>query len=425
MENSNLSMIKNVQDIPFAKGYSIVANTSLPEWFLTFKRNAFDFYLKNYSLVKSGIKDFILGEKFVVAEKNKFPSFDMFLKYPMLEIDAYTVVIVNGRYCSELSSEEDLPFSVFSDGISYSICDDADFLDGKLKCMDNPLVALNSAYLSNGVVIDIASNENIRKPIHIISITCCDDEKIFVNPRIFVNVGENSVVDIVESNLSFDEKYFENRVCQFNIGNNSKVNHYKYFNVSENSLVAENVFVDVKDEAKFNQVSFVKNVGKLDSFLQFEIAEKCDVNSVEAVDAKNKNDVDITALIKHNKNDSLSNVSLYSVVNDEAFVKFMTSVKCANKIEGVDTAQISRILLNSSKADGRIKPFQDIWSEKVKAYHGAVISGVDAKDLFFLESRGIGKDDAKTLILKSCLANILQNIHNEKIYNAFYNLIWL
>ncbi|MBR1544638.1 MAG: SufD family Fe-S cluster assembly protein [Alphaproteobacteria bacterium] len=425
MEKNNFSMIKNTKSIPFSNGYSIVANMPLPEWFLKFKRNAFDFYLKNYDSINSDVKKFILENKFLSVCVDKFPSFEMFLKYPMLDVEAYTIVIVNGRYCSELSTEEELPFSLFSDGISNSVSDEPDFLDGKLRCADNALVALNSAYLSNGVVLDVAKNEKIKKPIHIISVTCCDDEVVFVNPRIFINIGENSSVDIIESNLSFDEKYFENRVCQFNVGNGAVVNHYKYMNVSKNSLVTENNFVDVMDNAKFNHISFVKNVGILNSFSRFDIASNCDVNSVSSVDANVYEKADITADIKHNANGSLSNVSLFATASDEADVKFKTLVECANRISGVDTTQISRIILNSTGASGRIKPFQNIWSEKVKAFHGAVVSGVNPKDLFFLESRGINTEDAKNLILKSCLANILQNIHNEKIYNAFYNLIWL
>ena len=425
MTKNNFSMVDKDTTIPFTNGYSLFADAKNPEWFLKFKRKAFESYLKQYDLIDDKVKNFISCDDFCDVDINLVPSLEMLLKYPMLDIESYTMVLVNGKYCPELSSEEDLPFSVFSDGIGLSISDDGDFLNGKLKCDENPLVALNSAYLSNGVVVDIESGVKLSKPIHIISIICGDDEKFFLNPRVFVKVGDNVSVDIIESNLSMDEKYFENKVLQFNIGKNSFVNHYRYFNVSKNSLVTENDFFDLDDGAELNQISFAKNLGFLNKVYDFSIGESAKLSSLVSVDAKLKNLVGVDAIIRHLKNGGQSDVSLFAIANDDAEVDFKTSVECVKNISGVNTNQISRIILNSLKASGRIKPLQNIASEKVKAYHGAVVSGVNPKDLFFLQSRGLDEQDAKMLVLKSCLANILQNIHNEKIYDEFYNLIWL
>ena len=425
MKTNNLSAIANKDKIPFSKGYSLVASLNVPEWFLKFKRLGFETYLKNYNSVNSEVKNFIEKDDFKLLDFDVLPSLDMFLKYQMPDVEAYTIVIVNGRYYSDFSTDEELPFSVFSDGIACSLNDDSEFLDGKLKCDDNALVALNSAYLSNGVVIDIADGEKLLKPIHIISIVISDDEKFFVNPRIFVNVGKNISVDIIESNLSFDEKYFENKVCQFNIGKNSNVNHYKYYNVSGNSLLAENNFFNIETSSKFNQAVFYKKAGVVNSFYEFDVKNRASAESNISLFAKLKENFDMTVHIKHKEDDATSNVSLFATLDDEARVNFTTSVECEKNVKGIDTKQLSKMLINSSRAVGRIKPFQNIASEKVKAYHGAVMSGIQENDLFFLESRGIDRDTAKNLILKSCLCGMLQKIYDEKIYDVFYNLICL
>ncbi len=422
---SNFSMIEEKERIPFAQGYSLTAKPNMPEWFLKFRRAGFETYLKEYGSIDSTVRNFISGGNFESIAVELCPSLDMLLKYKMLDIEAYTIVLLNGRYCPELSYEDDLPFSVFSDGLGLSLSDDENFLNGKLKCDNNPLVALNSAYLSNGVVIEVEDGTKLLKPIHVISIVCCDDEKLFLNPRVFVNVGADASVDIIESNLSFEEKYFENKVVQFSVGKNSVVNHYSYYNVSKDSLMTENDFFEFADYSVFNQISFVKNSGILNKVYDFSVNEGGKLNSSVSVDSSDKNIVDVSAVIRHLKSQGESDVSLFAVAEDEADIRFKTSVECAKNIFDVNTNQISRILLNSVNARGRIKPLQNIASEKVKAYHGAVVSGVNPKDLFFLQSRGLDEKSAKTLVLKSCLANILQNIHNEKIYDAFYNLIWL
>ena len=425
MMKNNFSSVENKDNIPFSKGYNLVASLSVPEWFLKFKRFGFESYLRKYNSINPDIKKVISENNFEVPKILSLPSLEMLLKYQMIDVEAYTVILVNGRYCSELSIEEELPFSVFSDGISFSLNDDSEFLNGKLKCDDNALVSLNSAYLSNGVIIDIADGEKLLKPIHIISIVISDDENIFINPRVFVRVGKNVSVDIIESNLSFDEKYFENRVCQFVIGSKSVVNDYRYFNVSKNSLLVENNFFDIADDSVLNQVVFSKQSGVFNAYYEYDISQNADVESVMSVVGKNDGKTDIVAKLKHNKDDGKSNVSLFATLDDRAKAFFETSVECVKDIKDVNTKQLSKIILNSVNASGRIKPLQNIASEKVKAFHGAVVSGVSKDDLFFLESRGIKENVARALILKACLANILPNIHNEKIYDAFYNLILL
>ena len=259
----------------------------------------------------------------------------------------------------------------------------------------------------------------------IISIIISDDEKLFINPRVFVNVGKNVSVDIIESNLSFDEKYFENKVCQFVMGSGSTVNSYRYYNISDNSLSVSNDYFDIGNNSKFNQTVFFKKAGIVNSLYEFDVKKNaCAVANISLA-AKLKENFDMTAVIKHGEDDAESNVSLFATLDDDARVNFTTSVECAKNVKGIDTKQLSRMLFNSPNTYGRIKPLQNISSEKVKAYHGAVMSGILENDLFFLESRGIDKDIAKNLILKSCLCSILQNIYNEKIYDAFYNLIWL
>ena len=428
MENNNLTMLDNENLIPFTAGYRLVGMENLPQWFLKFRRLGFESYIQNFDFVRLDKKlfDFISSSDFSNSNIEVFPSFDMLLKYPMFDIEAYTVVLVNGKYSAELSSEEELPFSVFSDGIINSVYEDEKFLDGKLRCDDNVFVSLNSAFLSNGIVIQINDGEKLEKPIHIVSIITSMNEKICSFPRVFFKVGNNVKVDVIESLLSFDEEnYFENRVVELFVGKNSDVNYYKFLSVSKNSCIVENSFVNVLEGAHFNQVSFGKNLGIIRLKNIFEIDVGADVKFVSSFDANRDNDVSVEVDLKHIGERAESDVSLFAVASDKANVSFKTSVECKRQIDKVKTSQNSRILLASNDAVGRIKTFQNIESEGVKAFHGAGVSGISVKDLFFLESRGLGEQDAKNLIFRSCLANILQNIHNNKIFDEYSKFLCL
>ena len=204
MENNNLTMLDNENLVPFTAGYRLVGMENLPQWFLKFRRLGFESYIQNFDFVRLDKKlfEFISSSDFSNSNIEVFPSFDMLLKYPMFDIEAYTVVLVNGKYSAELSSEEELPFSVFSDGIVNSVYEDEKFLDGKLRCDDNVFVSLNSAFLSNGIVIQINDGEKLEKPIHIVSIITSMNEKICSFPSFFA-----SKQNTLKSNLFIFEQH--------------------------------------------------------------------------------------------------------------------------------------------------------------------------------------------------------------------------
>ncbi len=426
--NNNFTMIEDNEKIPFTAGYHILSSVDIPQWIVKFRRAGMESYTKNFAsfCFNSRIKDFIKDDDFELKPVDVFPSLDSLLKYRLLDIEAYTLVLINGKYSPDLSYEDELPFSVFSDSIDFSLRDDSEFLNQKLVLDDNSFIALNSAYLSDGIVLEIADGEKLSKPIHIISIITTQNEKIFFNPRVFVKVGDNVNVDIIESNLSFDcEKYFENRVSQFVIGKNSVVNDYKITDVSFDSLFVENNIFNLDDNAEFNQVSFNSRFGNYFIKNISYIEKNASFKSFSSFEAKKNSMLDCDCILNHIGDMGESDVRLFSVALDESDVSFKTEVNTKSCLNGVKTSQESRVLLMSDKAKARIKPFQKIASEKVKAFHGAVISGITSAELFFLQTRGISEDNAKLLLMKACLANVLQNIKDVKIYDEFFKLIWL
>ncbi len=416
---TELNLVEMEKNIPFIKGYHLFSNTNIPQEVLKFRRSGMESWVKNFNGVEkiSALVNFIKDDDFVLNFDVSYPSLVDLIKFPMFDIEAYTCVIFNGKYVPELSDNDDVDVSELLD-------DEKNFAE--LRSDVNPFIALNSAYLSSGVVIKIKDGKKVKKPIHIISLVSSAKDKIFVNPRVLVMVGDNAFVDVIESNLSFDdETYFENKVCEFYVGKNSVVNNYKFYDVSKKSFCMENDFVNLDDGSSFNQVCFAKKVGGLNLLNNYSVSAGTELNSSSSFDTEKGSDVYVQSVINHKCSDAKSNVALYAVARENAKVMFKTDVVCYKNISGVNTSQLSRILLASKDASGYVKPFQNIASEKVNAFHGAVVSGVQSRDLFFLESRGIDTELAKEMMYNACLASVVDNVKDEKFRKEFLKLLAL
>ena len=427
MSDVKLNLVKDVCDIPFIDMYKNMLECDGASWVLKFKREAFDRYQKlfNRKNISSKVYDFISQNNFSFEMEKVVPALDFLLKYKTFNIEAYTIVLVNGRYIPEISAEEELPFSIYSDGLCNCLKDNNEFLKDNLCYGEDVFTLLNSAYLCDGIVLKVSKGERLDKPIHIISINTSSDRVLFTSPRVYINIEDGACVDLLESSLSLDnDKFFENRVCQVSVGKNANLNHYRLSDNSIASLVMENDFVKCENGAKYNLfVASVKS-GILDVRYNLDIQKGAEVNVASSILGKAKSFNNFVANLFHSGSNALSDVKFYGVADDESNIEFKTDLKTLRILENIKTNQLSKILLVSENSAGSIKPFQTIDSENVNAFHGAVISGVSDKDLFFLQSRGIDVDNAKKILCKSFLLTPFSDMKRSQVFDEFVQFYW-
>ncbi|RYG01845.1 MAG: Fe-S cluster assembly protein SufD, partial [Chitinophagaceae bacterium] len=79
--------------------------------------------------------------------------------------------------------------------------------------------------------------------------------------------------------------------------------------------------------------------------------------------------------------------------------------------------------LLSDKASINTKPQLEIFADDVKCSHGCTIGKMDEEGLFYLQSRGIPEETAKSLVLHSFTMDVLAEIRTEEIRNYIDQVI--
>jgi Fe-S cluster assembly protein SufD len=96
-----------------------------------------------------------------------------------------------------------------------------------------------------------------------------------------------------------------------------------------------------------------------------------------------------------------------AVFNGKVFVR-----KGAQK---TDAMQTNKNLLLSDKAHVDTKPQLEIYADDVKCAHGAAVGQIDADELFYLETRGIGPELGRGLLTYGFAEEVVQKIKIESI----------
>jgi Fe-S cluster assembly protein SufD len=98
------------------------------------------------------------------------------------------------------------------------------------------------------------------------------------------------------------------------------------------------------------------------------------------------------------------------IVDDRAHAIFNGKIFVPKLAQLTDAAQLSRTLLLSPKARVDTKPQLEITADNVKCAHGATVSQLEADELFYLQSRGIDADQARSLLIYAFAVDVIDRI---------------
>ena len=108
-----------------------------------------------------------------------------------------------------------------------------------------------------------------------------------------------------------------------------------------------------------------------------------------------------------------------AVAADRATASLAARVEVARHAQKTDGEQSLRGLLLQRTATVNLKPELEIYADDVKCAHGATVGELDARALFYLQSRGIPEPRAKALLTRAFVADALDRIGDETVREAF------
>ena len=79
------------------------------------------------------------------------------------------------------------------------------------------------------------------------------------------------------------------------------------------------------------------------------------------------------------------------------------------------------LLTDDAKMDS--KPQLEIYADDVKCSHGATVGQLDENALFYMQSRGIGKREARLLLMFAFAHEVIQNINVDALRERLDNLV--
>ncbi|WP_174297854.1 SufD family Fe-S cluster assembly protein [Sphingomonas bacterium] len=123
--------------------------------------------------------------------------------------------------------------------------------------------------------------------------------------------------------------------------------------------------------------------------------------------------------VRHAGPDGQSHQLWRAVAADRSTASLAAAVEVARHAQKTDGEQSLRGLLLKRTATVNLKPELEIFADDVKCAHGATVGELDARALFYMESRGIAPPRARALMTRAFVADALGRIGNAVVREAF------
>jgi Fe-S cluster assembly protein SufD len=325
------------------------------------------------------------------------------------------IVVVNGRYAPELSSVGLLTGGLEVASLADAIATRPDVIEARLATIardGNAFADLNSAFLEDGVFVRIPASTAVAEPIHLVFLS----EPVFgptvSHPRNLVIAEAGSQAAIVETFLgTAGEPYFTNTVTEIVLEDGAILDFSKLEREGDAAFHVATTAVSVGRNANFtsHSISLGGALARNDLNVRLD-AEGADCTLNGLFLGNGRQLLDNHTLIDHARPHGTSRELYKGILDGKSRGIFHGKIIVRPDAQKTDAMQTNKNLLLSREALVNSEPALEIFADDVKCRHGSTIGQLDAAAMFYLRSRGIGEDEARSLLVYAFASDVASRI---------------
>lgn len=345
------------------------------------------------------------------------------------ELQCHELVFLNGTYREDYTSLNDLPDGVVICDMLTAIEQHNDRLQQHINISSDDRTklfsTLNNVFLQQGCFIYIPDNVVLEKPINLLYLSGLNNDLITSQPRNIIVLGQNAQATIVESFIGLDESvYLTNSITELTLHANSHCQHYKLQQESLSAFHIGSLKVIQKNDSVLNSHSISLGAALARNDIHSQLCasgSRIDMNGLYM--ANGKQHIDNHTLVEHLAAHTYSDQVYHGVMNGHGRGVFNGKVIVHKDAQKIEANQSNANLLLSDTAEIDTKPELEIYADDVKCSHGATVGQLDENMLFYLRSRAIEEETAKSLLTFAFAEEVINKIAFLPIRNRLEHIV--
>jgi len=340
---------------------------------------------------------------------------------------AHLVVFVNGKFSKELSSLKPLEKGMTVQNLASVLSNETvKAFIGKIALSQNKaFTALNTAFFTDGLFVQLEAGKVLDAPVHAVYVSTNGSQTTQSHLRNLLVLANDSKVNVIEhywgENVS---AYLTNVVTEVAMAKGSTLDHMKIGQEDIKGYHIGSLIAQQEEGSYFTSRLFSVGGALTRNDIETTLGKKKAECVLEGLYlAKEGQHVDTRTFIDHLSPNCNSTEVFKGVIDDQAVGVFDGRILVRENAQKTDARQSNKNLLLTKEAKIYSKPQFQIYADDVKCSHGSATGQIDEEALFYLQSRGISRDEAKKVLVYAFAGEMVEKVESGYLKPGLKKLV--
>ena len=289
---------------------------------------------------------------------------------------------------------------------------------------DNAVTALNTMLAQDGLFLYIPKGIVMEKPIQLVNILRAD-VNFMVNRRVLIIVEDCAQARMLVCDHAADDvDFLATQVVEVVVGRGASFELYELEETTTRTHRLSNLYVHQEADSRvlINDVTLTGGTTRNTTRVTLG-GRGAHINLCGVAIADKQQHVDNHTFIDHAVSDCSSHELYKYVLDDEATGAFAGKVLVREGAQHTDSQQTNRNLCLTRQARMYTQPQLEIYADDVKCSHGATVGQLNEDALFYMQQRGISFVEARQLLMRAFVGEVLDEIALEALRDRLHHLV--
>jgi Fe-S cluster assembly protein SufD len=221
-----------------------------------------------------------------------------------------------------------------------------------------------------------------------------------------------------------DVNFFANRLTEIFVGENAYFDYYALENTHNKTNSLSQILVEQQANSRLITNIIGLNNGRTRNQIEIDLnGEGAETWLGGMLVSDCQQQTENFTVIRHNVPRCHSNELFKYILNGAAEGAFSGRIVVQKGAQKTEAYQTNRNICLTKEARMFAKPQLEIYADDVKCGHGATTGQLDEAALFYMQTRGIGYEEARMLLLLAFTSDVLEHVEIDALRDRLHFLV--
>ena len=282
----------------------------------------------------------------------------------------------------------------------------------------------NTTFVQDGIVLYIPRNKKAETTVQLMNLLRTNVEMLF-NRRLLIILEDGAEASMLICDHAVEKiKTLSVQVAEVFLGCNASFDLYELEETQAENRRINQLFVRQQAGSHFNHtnITLTNGVTRNSAHVSLE-GEGAEVNMYGLAISDKQQQVENNTLVDHLVGHCTSNELYKYVLDDSAKGVFAGKMLIRKDAQQTVSHQTNRNLCLTKSAHIYTQPQLEIYADDVKCSHGSTVGQLDENALFYMQQRGIPKDEARHLLMFAFAGEVIDAIKIDALRERLHILV--